>query len=175
MDWEERSVLTLREVLDRIQRENRVAKRTKRELSHALANGFIHTLKPWVHIADEPLGNANYFCIEIGPITLSVTPFCSHEEWWEKPSKGFREMVARKRCRWGVVLFNLPKSEGLWIEGPAFDEKVLRDREKVNSSVVREARRNRVGQAFSESNEFIEIIQHPPKTPGKPYLVPRRA
>lgn len=175
MELEENSVLTLREVLDRIQRENRVAKRTKRELSHDLANRFIHTLKPWVHIVEKPLGNANYFCIEIDSITLAVTSFCSHEEWWEKPSKGFREMVARKHCKWGVVLFNIPKSEGLRIEGSAFDEKVLTGREKVNSSVVREARRNHVGHVFSESKEFIEIIRHPPKTPGKPYLVPKRA
>ena len=166
---------TLREVFDWVRRENRAAKRTKRELCHALANGFVHTLKPWAHVVEEPLGNANYFCVEIDSITLAVTPFCSHEEWWEKPSKGFREMIAGKRCRWGVVLFNLPKNEGLWIEGSAFDEKVLKGREKVNSSVVREARRNHVEHAFSESKEFIEIIRHPPKKPGKPYLVPKRA
>jgi hypothetical protein len=84
-------------------------------------------------------------------------------------------MVTRKHCKWGVVLFNLPKNEGLWIEGSAFDEKVLTGREKVNSSVVREARRNHVGHVFSESKEFIEIIRHPPKTPGKPYLVPQES
>lgn len=84
-------------------------------------------------------------------------------------------MIAKKHCRWGVVLFNLPKNEGLWIKGPAFDEKVLKGREKVNSFEVREARRNRVGQAFAESKEFIEIIKRPPETLGKPFLVPRRA
>lgn len=175
MDWDKRDVSTLREVLDWIQRENRAAKRTKRQLSHALANGFIHTLKPWAHVVEKPVGNANYFCVEIAGITLAVTPFYSHDEWWDKPSKTFREMVAKKRCRWGVVLFDFPKNEGLWIEGPVFDEKVLRGREKVNSSVVREARRNHAGQAFTESKEFVEIIKHPPKTPGKPYLVPKRA
>lgn len=175
MELEGDSVLTLREVLDWIQREIRAAKRTKRELSHALANGFIHTLKPWAHVIEEPHGNANYFCIEIDSITLAVAPFCSHEEWWEKPSKGFREMIAKKRWGWGVVLFNLPKSESLWIEGPTFDEKILKGREKVNSSEVRDARRNRVAQGFSESNEFIEIIKRPPPaTPRKTFLVPKR-
>jgi hypothetical protein len=127
-------------------------------------------------VLEEPPGNANYFLVEVDGITVAVTPFGSHEEWWDKPSKGFRQMVARQGCRWGVVLFNLPKREGLWIEGPAFDDKVLkgREREKVNSSVVREARRNRVGYAFSESNEFIAFIKNPPKHPKKPFLVPKR-
>ena len=173
MDWDKAGISTLREVLDWIKQENRAAKRTKRELSHALANGFLYTLRPWVCVLYEPPGNANYFLVAVDGITLAVTPFGSHEEWWDKPSKGFREMVARKGCRWGVVLFNLPKRDGLWIEGPAFDEKVLKDREKVNSSVVREARRSRVGYVFSESSEFISLIRNPPKTPGKPFLIPK--
>lgn len=84
-------------------------------------------------------------------------------------------MVAKKHYRRGIVLFNLPENEGLWIEEPAFDENVLKGREKVHSFEDREARRNRVGQTFAESKKFIEIIKRPPETPGKPFLVPRRA
>lgn len=173
MDWDKAGISTLGDVIDWIRRESRAAKKTKRELSHALAHGFLYTLEPWACVLEEPSGNANYFCVEIDGITLAVAPFCSHEEWWEKPSKGFREMVARKRCRWGVALFNLPKSEGLWIEGPAFDERVLKGREKVNSSAVREAKRSRIGYTFTESNEFIGLIKTPPKTPRKHFLIPR--
>ena len=52
-----------------LDKKNRAAKRTKRELYHALANGFVHTLKPWAHVVEEPLGNPNYFCIKIDGIT----------------------------------------------------------------------------------------------------------
>jgi hypothetical protein len=171
MDWDKAGTSTLREVLDWVRRENCAAKRTKRELSHALANGFLYTLEPWVRLLEKPTGSANYFCVEIDGITLAVTPFGSHEEWWEKPSKGFREMVARKRCRWGVALFNLPKREGLWIEGSDFDESVLKERNKVHSSEVHQAQRARIANAFSESREFIELIRNPPKKPGDSYLI----
>ena len=157
MDWDKAGISTLREVLDWVRRENRAAKRTKRELSHALANGFVYTLEPWVRLLEKPSGNANYFCIEIDGVTLAVTPFGSHEEWWEKPSKGFREMVARKRCRWGVALFNLSKRDCLWIEGPDFDESVLKGREKVNSSEVQQAQRARIANAFSESGSSSNL------------------
>lgn len=171
VDWDKTGISTLREVLDWIKQENRAAKRTKRKLSHDLANGFLHTLKPWVCVLEEPAGNANYFLVEIDGISLAVTPFGSHEEWWEKPSKGFREMVARRGSRWGVVLFNLRKKEGLWIEGPDFDESVLKGRSKVNSSEVHQAQRTRIANAFSTSQEFIELIRNPPKKPGDSYLI----
>lgn len=80
-------------------------------------------------------------------------------------------MVARERCRWGVVLFNLPKREGLWIEGHEFDRSVLKGREKVTSSEVRQAQKIRIANAFSESREFIELIRNPPKKPGDSYLI----
>jgi hypothetical protein len=82
-------------------------------------------------------------------------------------------MVARKRCRWGVALFNLPKRECLWIEGSDFDENVLKGREKVHSSEVHQAQRARIANAFSESREFIELIKNPPKKPGDSYLIRR--
>ncbi len=62
MDWGQGDISTLREVFDWVRRESRAEKRTKRELCHALANGFLHTLKPWGHVVEEPVGNANYFC-----------------------------------------------------------------------------------------------------------------
>ena len=161
INWDKAGISTLREILDWVRRENRAAKRTKRELSHTLANGFLYTLEPWVRLLEKPTGSANYFCIEIDGITLAVTPFGSHEEWWD----------TRKRCRWGVALFNLPKREGLWIEGADFDESVLKGRNKVNSSEVHQAQRARIANAFSESREFIELIRNPPKKPGDLYLI----
>ena len=85
MDWDKAGISTLREVLDWVTRENRAAKRTKRELSHTLANGFLYTLEPWVRLLEEPSGNANYFCVEIDGITLGITPFDSHEEMVGEP------------------------------------------------------------------------------------------
>lgn len=171
MDWDKAGISTLREVLDWVSREYRADKRKKRELSHALANGFLHTLGPWASCREKPSGSANYFCVEIDGNILAVTPFGSHYEWWEKPSQGFREMVTRKGCRWGVVLFNLPKGEGLWIEGPDFDERVLKGRKKVNSSEVYQAQRARVANTFSTSKDFIELIKNPPKKPGDIYRI----
>lgn len=124
-----------------------------------------------MRLLEKPTGSANYFCVEIDGITLGVTPFDSHEEWWENPSKGFREMVARKRCEWGVALFNLPKRECLWIEGSDFDESVLKGREIVHSSELHQAQRARIANAFSESREFIELIRNPSKKPGDSYLI----
>lgn len=166
MDWDRAGISTLREVLDWVIRENRAATRTKRELSHALANGFLHTLLPWTSSHKKFSGNANYFCVEIDDIPLAVTPFGSHFGWWEKPSQGFREMITRKGCRWGVVLFNLPKSDGWWIEGSDFDERVLKGRKKVNLSEVYQAQKEGIAKPFSESEEFIELIRNPPRALG---------
>jgi hypothetical protein len=171
VDLDETGISTLREVLDWVIQEHLAEKKTKRELSHDLANRFLYTLRPWVRSVEEPRGNANYFLVEIDGVKLAVTPFGSHEEWWEKPSKGFRELVARERCKWGVVLFDLPKKEGLWIDGPEFDASILKGREKVNSSEVRQAKKMRIANAFSESSEFIEFIRNPPKKPGDSYLI----
>jgi hypothetical protein len=172
MDWDKAGISTLREVPD--WEGGKIARlRGQSETKSCLAKGFLYILEPWVRLLEEPCGNANYFCVEIDGITLAVTPFGSHEEWWQKPSKGFREMVARKRCRWGVALFNLPKRECLWIEGPDFDESVLKGREKVHSSEVHQAQRARIANAFSESREFIELIKNPPKKPGDSYLIRR--
>lgn len=175
MDWDKAGISSLREVLDVIKLETRKTKEAKKQQSHDLANGFFHTLKkePGVTVlpGDEPRGNANYFCIKIDSITLGITPFGSHEEFWEKPSKGFLDKVTERGYRWGVVLFDLPQDEGLWIEGADFIDKVLKKNKKVNSSVVRQAKKARIAQPFSKNSKFIELVKCPPKNLGESYLI----
>lgn len=169
---DERIPETLREVFARIIEEVRRGRSDQRAISHALAHGFMMTLEDeGARILWQGGGNANYFIAEIDGASVGVSPFGSHEEFWEKPSRGFCERVREIGCRWGVVLFMLPKKEGVWIEGPDFETKVLRGREKVNSSEVHQARRARIAHPFSESREFIGLIRHPPRRPGDSFLV----
>jgi hypothetical protein len=165
---------SLREVIELIRHEHIAARKSKREISHLLANEFLDALPGLIKVIVSPTGNANYFCVEIDGIELAVTPFGSHEEWWDKPSKGFRQLVKSRGCRWGVVLFDIKREglwEGLWIEGPDFDEKVLKKQETVNSSMINKVRGKRIVHPFTESGKFIDLVKHPPPKPGKPYLV----
>ena len=174
IDWAKTGLISLREVIERIRHEHIAAKRSKREISHDLANGFLYTLLKWAKALVEPSRSANYFCLEIDGVVLGVTPFGSHEEWWYKPSEGFRQLIKARACRWGVVLFHIKRKdswEGLWIEGPDFDKKVLKGRERVSSSMISEARRKRIMHSFTESEQFVNYIKHPPKEPGEPYLI----
>jgi hypothetical protein len=167
MDWDKAGISSLREVLDVIKLETSKIMKAEKQRSHDLANGFFYTLKEEPEVkptpGGEPHGNANYFFIKIDSTTLGVAPFCSHKEFWEKPTKVFLDKVTERGCKWGVVLFELPSKEGLWIEGPDFNDKVLKGREKVNSSDVRQARRDGIAQSFFKSSEFIELV--------KPYLI----
>jgi hypothetical protein len=61
IDWEKTGLKSLREVLERIRRECIAARRSKREISHDLANGFLYTLPKSATIIERPAGNANYF------------------------------------------------------------------------------------------------------------------
>ena len=60
-----------------------------------------------------------------------MSPFGSHEEWWEKPSEGFRSMALKLDCEWGVVLFLLSEHVGLWIERLDFDSTVLKEKKRL--------------------------------------------
>lgn len=174
MDWEKENIVSLPALLDWIKQENRKTKERKRFRSHTLASGFLYTLKDWTTPIEEPRGNANYFCVKLDDIKFAVTPFASHDEWWDKPSQGFRQMVARHGASWGVVFFDLPKGEGLWIEGKDFDESLLKGREKVSASLVRHGKKLGILHPFSEIEQFIELIRNPPRKPGKPFLISRK-
>lgn len=88
-----------------------------------------------------------------------ISPFASHDGWWEKPSKGFRDKVERHSGVWGIVLFDLWRKEGAWIEGTEFDAKVLRGCETVHSQDVDGACRNGLAISFSTPAEFVRILQ----------------
>jgi hypothetical protein len=122
-------------------------------------------------ILDEGKGNANYFALEVDGKTVAVSPFGSQEEWWEKPSEGFRSMVKKRGCDWGVVLFLLSEHEGLWIEGSDFDATVLKGKEKVNSGDVRQARRKGLARPFSTASDFLHLVKTRVHRTGKPFLV----
>jgi hypothetical protein len=174
IDWEKTGLKSLREVLERIRRECIAARRSKREISHDLANGFLYTLPKSATIIERPAGNANYFFMKIGGVVWGVTPFGSLEKCWDEPSEGFRQSVKARACRWGVIFFDIEREgswEGLWIEGPDFDEKVLRGREAVSSEMIRKARGKRIVHSFTESEQFIHFITNPPRKPGEPYVI----
>ena len=162
---------TLREALAWAHKEARRDRLKRSEISHRLANGFMTMLVvQGAHIIETGSGNANYFFMDVAGKTMGISPFASHEEWWEKPSDGFRAAIKRHSCDWGVVLFLLPKREGIWIEGKTFDEVVLKDREKVNASEVHFAIHKGVATPFSEPSEFLAILKARPR-PRAPFLI----
>lgn len=164
--------LTLRKVLDWAHAEALGDRRRKTSISHELAHKFMVMLKEaGGRILDEGKGNANYFILEVDGKTVGVSPFGSQEEWWEKPSEGFRSMVKRRGCDWGVVLFLLSEHEGLWIEGSDFDTTVLKGKEKVNSGDVQQARRKGLARPFSNTIDFLRLMKTPVTRSGKPFLV----
>lgn len=160
------TVVSFRTLLAMMGEEIRKKRANKRQISHALAKGFMDRLveSEGVTLLEAGTGNANYFCVEIDGKPLAVSPFGSHDEWWEKQSEGFRALVERRRCRWGVVLFVLRKSKGLWIEGSDYDAKVLKGRETVNSSEVSWAEKSGIAHPFRDASEFLRLIKDGPKT-----------
>lgn len=166
--------LTLRKLIDDIHLAAKREGRSRASLSHELAQGFMTVLRrAGVAILETGKGNANYFVFEYKGKTIAISPFSSHEEWWEKPSEGFRSMTRSLGCEWGVVLFFLPDHEGVWIEGTEFDKTVLKGREKINSNAVKEARRRKLAHPFYEAAEFLRIVTTPASLPPKPFLVRR--
>ncbi|HNP81589.1 MAG TPA: hypothetical protein PKN47_09035 [Nitrospira sp.] len=171
---EDAPLLTLRKLLDDIQLATKRESRSKASISHELAQGFMTVLRGvGATILEVGKGNANYFVFEFEGKTIAVSPFSSHEEWWEKPSEGFRCMTRNRGCDWGVVLFFVQDHEGVWIEGPEFDRTVLKGREKVNSNAVQEARRKKLARPFYRADEFLRLVRTPASIPPRPFLVRR--
>ena len=165
-------LLTLREVLDGIRSELKNERRSKARVSHELAQRFLTLLiAAGARILEVGKGNANYFVLEFEGRTIAVSPFSSHEEWWEKPSEGFRSIVARRSCEWGVVLFFLREKEGVWIQGSDFNAAVLRGRKKVNSGYVEEARRRHLARPFGEAADFLRLVTTPTPISRKSFLL----
>jgi hypothetical protein len=145
---------------------------SKRWLSHTLAKSFVDDLeREGAKILETTTGNANYFCVEISGAPVAVSPFGSHEGFWEKLSDGFRTRKDELGCRWGVVLFVLPEKRGLWIEGNDYDAYVLRGGEKVHSFEVERAEKLGKAQPFYDSKEFFELISKGPKLRARTMLV----
>ncbi len=145
---------------------------SKRSLSHNLAKSFVDELQgKGAKILETTTGNANYFCVEISGAPVAVSPFGSHEGFWDKLSYGFRTRKDELGCRWGVVLFFLPGNRGLWIEGNDYDAYVLRGGEKVHSFEVERAEELGKAQPFYGGKEFLELISKGPKLRAKTMLV----
>jgi len=172
------TVLTdLGSLLDEIKEESRKEKISKREASHRLANGFMDLLcSGGAKILEVGRGNSNYFCAEINGKSVAISPFGSHEEFWEKVSDGFRTLYAKRACRWGVVLFILPEKRGVWIEGNDYDSHVLHDKEllKVNSLEVKKAERSGIAHSFADCAEFINLISQGPIIRPKALLIKKK-
>jgi len=130
-------------------------------------------IKQGVRILETGKGNANYFFMEVDRNTWGISPFASHEEWWEKPSDGFRSAIKARSCKWGVVLFVLPKREGVWIPGNDFDAHVLKDKKKVNAPDVNIARHKGIARIFHEPDEFLSFVREPPEGASKHFLLPK--
>ena len=164
--------LDLGTLLAEIRRESRKNRTDKRRLSHALANGLIEIIQAkGAKLVEAGPGNANYFCVEIGGVQVAVSPFASHDGWWERVSDGFRSLGKRRGCRWGVALFNLPEKRGLWFEGKDYDLHVLRSRETVHEIDAQRAERLGIGQSFSNDEEFLRLLKEGIKKPPRTRLI----
>jgi|CXWL01.1.fsa_nt_gi hypothetical protein len=164
--------IDLRTLLEEINRESRKNRADKRYLSHKLANGLIEiTRAKGAKLIEAGPGNANYFCAEIDGVQVAVSPFASHDGWWERVSEGFRSLGERRGCRWGVALFNLPEKRGVWFEGEGYDLHVLRNHETVNKIDAERAERLGIGQSFSNNEEFLRLLKEGIKKPMRTRLI----
>ena len=167
----------LRVLIDRIRAENKKDRISKRETSRRLAKGFIDLLAAeGVKILETGMGNSNYFCAEINGSPVAISPFGSHVEFWDKVSDGFRSLYLKRDCRWGVILFDLPKRRGIWLEGEDYDNQVLHDRElkKVSSHEVMKAERSGIAHSFIKCGEFVHLITHGPVTRPRAFLISKK-
>lgn len=160
----DREFKTLRELISGIALELRDKKKTKREASHELAQGFCRMLyeKHGIRILAEPKGkNANYFCAEIAGKDVWISPFASQERFWEKPSSGLMDKVSGPDCIWGTVHFELTSSDhrSFWTEGMVFKEKVLKDHDIVNWSNLGPAIEKGFTKEFSDIKGFLELVE----------------
>jgi hypothetical protein len=93
-------VTDLRFLLDGIREEREKEKITKGEASRRVAKGFMDLLAGEGARVLEP-GRGNYFCAEIMGSPVAISPFGSHEGFWDKVSNGIRSLYAKYGCRWG--------------------------------------------------------------------------
>lgn len=170
MDMECKS---LKELLSAIAADLNHRRKTKREASHDLAHGFCRLLdeKHGVRILAEPKSRiANYFCAEIAGKPVWISPFASHDRFWEKPSNGLMGKASGPDCIWGTVHFELTSSDhrSFWTEGMDFKTKVLKEHDKVNWSNLGPAIEKGFAKEFSDIREFVEIVESAiRKRPGK--------
>ena len=148
---------SLKELLSAIAADLSRRRKTKREASHDLAHGFCRMIeeKHRIPIIEPNSKSANYFCAKIAGKPVWISPFASHEGWWEKPSEGLREKV-RDCDAWGVVHFQLTSTEQrcFWTEGTDFKEHVLKG-QKVHLSDLRTT----FTKEFSNEEEFLELVK----------------
>lgn len=164
--------IDLRALLEEIKRESRKDRADKRCLSHKLANGLIEIARAkGAKLIEAGPGNANYFCTEIDGVQIAVSPFASHDGWWERVSDGFRSLLKRRGCRWGVALFDLPEKRGLWFEGEEYDPHVLRGHETVHKIDVQRAEHKGIGQSFCNDEEFLRLLKEGFKKPPRTMLI----
>lgn len=145
-------------------RTRRLERRRRTRESHDFSQRFSADLRSTgAEIYRWGPANANYFAAEIADTAILISVFASQKHWWETPSKGFLDAVDRTRreiedCRWGVVLFRLPRRDGIWIEGRVYVE-TLEWPEKFTESNLREVISRKAGREFSDNEELMELIR----------------
>ncbi|HNP64829.1 MAG TPA: hypothetical protein PKH39_12910 [Woeseiaceae bacterium] len=159
-------------LLEIVTRAARVKRRDAAANSHAIANSFVSSLESaGAQILDVGRGNANYFLAEIAGLPIALSIFASQEQWWEKPSQGFRNLVKEKKCKWGVLLFDLKDKKALWIDGEFFDRHVLKGREKINFPDVAQAERAGYAIRVLTIEELVNLLSKPIPRLGVPRLI----
>lgn len=171
---EESKSLSIKEICIGAHKEAVKDRANKSAISHAVANRFMSELtKEGVRILETGKGNSNYFLMEVDGNVWGISPFGSHEEWWDKPSDSFRSAVKARSCKWGVFLFVLPKRQALWIPGNDFDAHILKGKETVNAPDVNVALNKGIAKLFYEPAEFLILLRNPPGGTGKHFLLPK--
>lgn len=152
-------------LLTRIRTELLKKKADKRRISHSLAKEFSKKLvSKGAKLLKPGPKNSNYFCAEISGTVWGISPFASLEGWWDSPSDGFKHMVNERKCRWGVIFFDLKSAKaserkGFWVEGNVFDEKVLKGGENVNLEGISRAESRGYAHSFRGEGEFIGLLE----------------
>lgn len=155
----------LREVIAWAQKKFHEKRLDKARVSHRFANALGNDLeKEGISVPWRKGGNANYFLAGIEDQAVLVSTFASHDHWWERPSAGFlriarRAMSKDPTCRWGVAVFRVPDGDGVWIEGPAF-ENPLTWPETLNESDLRQAVKSKVARKFYDKDDLMNVIRH---------------
>jgi hypothetical protein len=110
-------VTDLRFLLDGIREEREKEKITKGEASRrVVAKGFMDLLSGEGARVLEP-GRGKYFCAEIMGSPVAISPFGSHEGFWDKVSNGIRSLYAKYGCRWGLYCLSCRRREESGLKG----------------------------------------------------------